>query len=182
MLPSPRTSNWSSQGCTEAHTGPATGCRPAKMRAAGRHQAPPLSLPAAFLIHNPPPTRPLTHHTLHNPPQPRLLFPVSYIRSQWFSPEMPEWDMEKYRFYLDLPGDFWESGTLLRYLREREVQVRQLGRTRVRVLASALQLSAHLRRGLLSQQEGHRKGLQALDCVPYRTSLCHVAPADPNCC
>jgi hypothetical protein len=37
---------------------------------------------------------------------------------------MPEWDMEKYRFYLDLPGDFWESGTLLRYLREREVQVR----------------------------------------------------------
>lgn len=31
--------------------------------------------------------------------------------------------MEKYRFYLDLPGDFWESGTLLRYLREREVQV-----------------------------------------------------------
>lgn len=48
-------------------------------------------------------------------------------RSQWFSPEMPEWDMEKYRFYLDLPGDFWESGTLLRYLREREVQVRTAG-------------------------------------------------------
>jgi hypothetical protein len=39
---------------------------------------------------------------------------------------MPEWDMEKYRFYLDLPGDFWESGTLLRYLREREVQVRYI--------------------------------------------------------
>jgi hypothetical protein len=39
---------------------------------------------------------------------------------------MPEWDMEKYRFYLDLPGDFWESGTLLRYLREREVQVQRL--------------------------------------------------------
>jgi hypothetical protein len=37
---------------------------------------------------------------------------------------MPEWDMEKYRFYIDLPGDFWESGTLLKYLREREVQVR----------------------------------------------------------
>lgn len=25
---------------------------------------------------------------------------------------MPEWDMEKYRFYVDLPGDFWESGVL----------------------------------------------------------------------
>lgn len=25
--------------------------------------------------------------------------------------------MEKYRFYLDLPGDFWESGQLLRHLR-----------------------------------------------------------------
>ena len=36
---------------------------------------------------------------------------------------MPEWNMEKYRFYVDLPGDFWEQGTLLRYLREREVQV-----------------------------------------------------------
>jgi len=48
---------------------------------------------------------------------------LSLSCSQWFSPEMPEWDMEKYRFYLDLPGDFWESGTLLRYLREREVQV-----------------------------------------------------------
>lgn len=24
--------------------------------------------------------------------------------TQWFSPEMPEWNMEKYRFYLDLPG------------------------------------------------------------------------------
>jgi hypothetical protein len=31
--------------------------------------------------------------------------------------------MEKFRFYVDLPGDFWESGALLRYLREREVQV-----------------------------------------------------------
>jgi cell division protease FtsH len=24
--------------------------------------------------------------------------------SQWFAPELPEWDMEKYRFYVDLPG------------------------------------------------------------------------------
>lgn len=31
--------------------------------------------------------------------------------------------MEKYRFYVDLPGDFWESGVMLRYLRSREVQV-----------------------------------------------------------
>lgn len=32
--------------------------------------------------------------------------------SQWFAREMPEWDMEKYRFYCDLPGDAWESGAL----------------------------------------------------------------------
>ncbi|KAG2494742.1 hypothetical protein HYH03_006989 [Edaphochlamys debaryana] len=32
--------------------------------------------------------------------------------TQWFAQEMPEWDMEKYRFYVDLPGDFWESGVL----------------------------------------------------------------------
>ncbi|KIZ04815.1 cell division protease FtsH [Monoraphidium neglectum] len=43
--------------------------------------------------------------------------------SRWLSPELPEWCMEKYRFYLDLPGDFWEGGQLMRYLREREVPV-----------------------------------------------------------
>lgn len=42
---------------------------------------------------------------------------------QWYCPEMPEWNMEKYRFYVDLPGDFWDNGTLLRYLRAKEVQV-----------------------------------------------------------
>ena len=31
--------------------------------------------------------------------------------------------MEKYRFYVDLPGDFWDQGVMLRYLRSREVQV-----------------------------------------------------------
>jgi hypothetical protein len=36
---------------------------------------------------------------------------------------MPEWNMEKYRFYVDLPGDFWESGVLMRYLRSKDVKV-----------------------------------------------------------
>ncbi|EFJ40530.1 hypothetical protein VOLCADRAFT_121711 [Volvox carteri f. nagariensis] len=36
--------------------------------------------------------------------------------TQWFCTEMPEWDMEKYRFYVDLPGDFWESGVLQAHL------------------------------------------------------------------
>lgn len=43
--------------------------------------------------------------------------------TQWFAPELPEWDMEKYRFYVDLPGDFWEQGVLLRYLKERTPRV-----------------------------------------------------------
>ncbi len=47
------------------------------------------------------------------------------LRSQWYCPEMPEWNMEKYRFYVDLPGDFWESGVLLRYLRSKDVKVRR---------------------------------------------------------
>lgn len=46
--------------------------------------------------------------------------------SRWLSPELPEWDMEKYRFYLDLPGDFWEGGQLMAYLRERQVGGRAL--------------------------------------------------------
>ncbi|GLC47538.1 hypothetical protein PLESTB_001403000 [Pleodorina starrii] len=36
--------------------------------------------------------------------------------TQWFCSEMPEWDMEKYRFYVDLPGDFWERGVLQRHM------------------------------------------------------------------
>jgi hypothetical protein len=36
---------------------------------------------------------------------------------------MPEWNMEKYRFYVDLPGDFWESGVMMRYLRSKEIKV-----------------------------------------------------------
>ena len=31
--------------------------------------------------------------------------------------------MEKHRFYLDLPGDFWEGGALLGHLRARDVRV-----------------------------------------------------------
>lgn len=41
----------------------------------------------------------------------------------WYCPEMPEWNMEKYRFYVDLPGDFWDRGALLRYLRSKDVKV-----------------------------------------------------------
>lgn len=44
--------------------------------------------------------------------------------SAWWAPELPEWDMEKYRFYVDLPGDFWDSGLLLDTLKDRMVQVR----------------------------------------------------------
>lgn len=32
---------------------------------------------------------------------------------------MPEWDMEKYRFYVDLPGDVWERGDLMRLIKVR---------------------------------------------------------------
>ncbi len=35
--------------------------------------------------------------------------------------------MEKYRFYVDLPGDFWESGVMMRYLRSKEIKVQARG-------------------------------------------------------
>ena len=28
---------------------------------------------------------------------------------QWYCPEMPEWNMEKYRFYVDLPGEMFDA-------------------------------------------------------------------------
>lgn len=46
------------------------------------------------------------------------------VPSQWYSPEMPEWNMEKYRFYVDLPGDFWENATLMQYLKQRHTAVK----------------------------------------------------------
>jgi cell division protease FtsH len=41
--------------------------------------------------------------------------------SRAYAPEAAEWDMDKYRFYVDLPGDFWrpDSSPLLRHLREQ---------------------------------------------------------------
>lgn len=30
-----------------------------------------------------------------------------------FAKQRPEWQMEKHRFYVDLPGDFWESGVMM---------------------------------------------------------------------
>eukprot|EP00798_Chlamydomonas_sp_ICE-L_P003446 gene3445-13504_t len=43
--------------------------------------------------------------------------------NQWYCPEMPEWDMEKYRFYVDLPGDFWDKGVMVQYLRSKDVRI-----------------------------------------------------------
>jgi len=39
--------------------------------------------------------------------------------SRAYAPEAAEWDMDKYRFYVDLPADFWrpDSSPLLRHLR-----------------------------------------------------------------
>jgi len=53
----------------------------------------------------------------------QLILPCLARCSRWWSPELPEWDMEKYRFYVDLPGDFWDSGLLLDTLKERMVQI-----------------------------------------------------------
>lgn len=42
--------------------------------------------------------------------------------------------MEKYRFYVDLPGDFWESGVLQRHLAAQRAEgaVRERGSGRGR--------------------------------------------------
>ena len=34
-----------------------------------------------------------------------------------YGPEVPEWKMEKHRFYCELPGDIWEDGYFMQLVR-----------------------------------------------------------------
>jgi hypothetical protein len=34
-----------------------------------------------------------------------------------YAEEVPEWKMEKNRYYVELPGDVWEEGTLMNLIR-----------------------------------------------------------------
>jgi len=114
----------------------------------------------------------------------------------WYCPEMPEWNMEKYRFYVDLPGDFWESGVMMRYLRSKEVKVGghnvQCGRVaqqsnKVGGLGSRGWLSSQTKMGTLptclllpalpAGQVGH--GL-ALPQHRRRPWLCYALPHRPS--
>jgi hypothetical protein len=36
-----------------------------------------------------------------------------HARSIMYAPQMPEERMEKYRFYCELPGDFWENSPFM---------------------------------------------------------------------
>jgi hypothetical protein len=35
-----------------------------------------------------------------------------------YGPEVPEWKMEKHRFYCELPGDIWEDGYFMQLVRD----------------------------------------------------------------
>eukprot|EP00887_Chlorella_sp_A99_P003900 scaffold11.g3900.t1 len=49
-----------------------------------------------------------------------------------YAEEQPEWRMEKNRYYVELPGDVWEEGSLLRLIKENQEQrVWMDGRLRV---------------------------------------------------
>ena len=42
---------------------------------------------------------------------------ASSICSISYGPEVPEWKMEKHRFYCELPGDIWEDGYFMQLVR-----------------------------------------------------------------
>ena len=45
-----------------------------------------------------------------------------------YAEEVPEWQMEKNRYYVELPGDVWEEGELMRLIKDnQEKRVRGLG-------------------------------------------------------
>ena len=51
-----------------------------------------------------------------------------------YAEEVPEWKMEKNRYYCELPGDVWEEGTLMRLIKdnqERRVKINDNGQVRI---------------------------------------------------
>ena len=38
-----------------------------------------------------------------------------------YADERPEWQMEKYRFYVELPGDIWEDGYFMQLIKMNQV-------------------------------------------------------------
>lgn len=49
-----------------------------------------------------------------------------------YADEVPEWKMEKNRYYCELPGDVWEEGTLMKLIKEnQEKRVWMNGRLRI---------------------------------------------------
>lgn len=45
-----------------------------------------------------------------------------------FCEERPEWQMEKYRFYVELPGDLWEDGYFMQLIKMNQPMRRADGR------------------------------------------------------
>lgn len=37
-----------------------------------------------------------------------------------YAEEVPEWKMEKNRYYVELPGDVWEEGELMRLIKDNQ--------------------------------------------------------------
>lgn len=37
-----------------------------------------------------------------------------------YAEEVPEWQMEKNRYYVELPGDVWEEGELMRLIKDNQ--------------------------------------------------------------
>ncbi len=51
------------------------------------------------------------------PPHPP---PPWYYGSIQYANEVPEWKMEKNRYYVELPGDVWEEGTLMQLIKDNQ--------------------------------------------------------------
>lgn len=57
---------------------------------------------------------PPTHQHAHAPPVTPPACSIQYAN------EVPEWKMEKNRYYVELPGDVWEEGTLMQLIKDNQ--------------------------------------------------------------
>ena len=61
-----------------------------------------------------------------------------------FAEERPEWQMEKYRFYVELPGDVWEDGYFMQLVKMNQPQRSAEGRRDYRHMLREGQVTTEL--------------------------------------
>ena len=79
-----------------------------------------------------------SHFTLQSPVSPSappIAVTLQFHGRIMYADERPEWQMEKYRFYVELPGDIWEDGYFMQLIKMNQVRTERYRPLRVQAPA-----------------------------------------------